>query len=69
MWMKDTLLSLDIIFISKNKVIVDLFKKATPMSEEIYTSKKNTKYILEVNYGIIDNYNITIGDEINIVYK
>ena len=67
-WMKNTLLSLDIIFISKNKIIVDLVEKASPMSEKIYTSKKNTKYILEINSGLIKNLNINIGDQINIEY-
>ncbi len=67
-WMKNTLLSLDIIFISKNKMIVDLVEKATPMSERIYTSKKNTKYILEINSGLIKSLSINIGDKVNIEY-
>ena len=57
-----------IIFISKNKIIVDLVEKASPMSEKIYTSKKNTKYILEINSGLIKNLNINLGDKINIEY-
>ena len=67
-WMKNTLLSLDIVFISKNMIIVDLVEKASPMSEDIYTSKENTKYILEINSGLIKSLNINLGDKINIEY-
>lgn len=67
-WMKNTLLSLDIIFISKNMMIVDLVEKTSPMSEDIYTSKENTKYILEINSGLIKSLNINLGDKINIEY-
>ena len=39
-WMKNTLFSLDIIFISKDKLIVDFIEKTIPLSEKIYTTKK-----------------------------
>ncbi len=67
-WMKNTLISLDIIFISKNMMVVDLVEKASPMSKDIYTSKENTKYILEINSGLIKSLNINLGDKINIEY-
>tara|TARA_Y100001970_G_scaffold201913_1_gene245754 strand:- start:1999 stop:2484 length:486 start_codon:yes stop_codon:yes gene_type:complete len=67
-WMKNTLFSLDIIFISKDKLIVDFIEKTIPLSEKIYTTKKNIKYILEVNSGLIESLKIRLGDEINIEY-
>ena len=67
-WMKNTLLSLDIIFISKERLIVGLVKKALPLSSKIYSITKKSKYVLEVNGGIIDRYNINLGDKIKIEY-
>ena len=67
-WMKNTSLELDIIFISKSKVVVDYIQNVIPMSEQIYTSKKNVKYILEINSGLIKNLNIKLGDKLNIEY-
>ena len=67
-WMKNTLLSLDIIFISKERLIVGLVKKALPLSSKIYSITKKSKYVLEVNGGIIDKYNINLGDKIKIEY-
>ena len=44
MWMKNTLFSLDILFISKNKIIVDLKKNAKKLSNSLITSKIKAKY-------------------------
>ena len=42
-WMKNTVLSLDIIFISEDNIIVDIVKEALPLSEKIYTSRISDK--------------------------
>ena len=68
-WMKNTVLSLDIIFISEDNIIVDLLKEALPLSEEIYSSRMKTKYILEINSGLIEKLGIVIGDEVHIEYE
>ena len=67
-WMKNTELSLDIIFISEENIIVDLLKEVMPLSEKIYTSKMVAKYILEINSGLIDKLGVNIGDEVYIEY-
>ena len=67
-WMKNTELSLDIMFISEENIIVDLLKEVMPLSEKIYTSKRATKYILEINSGLIDKLGVNIGDEVYIEY-
>ena len=68
-WMKNTILSLDIIFISENNIIVDVYREALPLSEEIYTSEVKTKYILEIKSGLIQKLGIDIGDEVHIEYQ
>lgn len=64
MWMKNTLISLDIIFISKNYKIVDIINNAKAMSKEILTSKVKSKYVLEINAGLVKKLNIKIGNNI-----
>ena len=67
-WMKNTFISLDIIFLSEDNIIIDFVKEALPLSEKIYTSKVITKSILEINAGLINKLGINIGDEVNIEY-
>ena len=64
MWMKNTLISLDIIFISKNKIIVDIKKNTKKLSNSIITSNIKSKYVLEINSGLIDKLKINIGDQL-----
>ena len=65
MWMKNTLISLDIIFISKNYKIVDIIKNTKAMSKDILTSSIEAKYALEINAGLVKKLNIKIGNNIN----
>lgn len=62
MWMKDTYIPLDIIFISKNKYIVDIIKNTKPESKTILQSKFVAKYVLEIKAGLVEFLNINIGD-------
>ena len=62
MWMKDTLIPLDMIFIDKNNLIVNIAENAKPNSLEIISSIYKVDKILELNAGIIDKFNIKIND-------
>ena len=64
LWMKNTYIPLDVIFISENKVIVDIKKNMEKLSETIVKSKVKSKYALEFNAGLINKLNIRIGDKI-----
>lgn len=63
-WMKDTYISLDIIYLDDHKEIVSIQKYTTPLSEESLPSFKKAQYVLEVNAGFCDKYHITYGDRI-----
>lgn len=65
-WMKDTLIPLDMIFLDSNGRIGDIYKNATPLSENVYTSKSPSKYVIELNGGYCDRYGIKIGDIVSI---
>ena len=64
MWMKNTLIPLDIIFISKDKEIVEIKHNMKKLSHSIITSKIKSKYALEINAGLINKLNIEIGDRV-----
>lgn len=60
-WMKNTVISLDIIFISEDKKVVSIQKYATPFSEESLPSEGSAKYVLEVVAGFCDKYGVEPG--------
>lgn len=65
-WMKNTNLSLDILFIDKSGIIISVVKDAKPNQiSEIYSSQYPAQYALELNNGSIDKFNIQIGDKIS----
>ena len=64
LWMKNTYIPLDVIFISENKVIVDIQKNMERLSETIIKSKVKSRYALEFNAGLINKLDIRIGDKV-----
>lgn len=64
-WMKNTYISLDIIYIDEKKEIVSVQKYTTPLSEESLPSFKKAQFVLEVNAGFCDKYHIAYGDRIS----
>ena len=67
-WMKNTLIPLDIIFLSKDFVIVEIIH-AEPCKEEpceTYSTEKYSRYILEVNGNFTIKNDIKVGDKITI---
>ena len=66
MWMKNTFISLDMLFIDKNDEIIKIIKNTKPLSQDIISSKVKVAKILEINANIADKFNIKIGDKIKI---
>lgn len=66
-WMKNTLIPLDIIWIDKNNKIVSI-KTAYPCNETCPSINpwKESKYVLEINSGISEKYNFSVGDKVEI---
>lgn len=64
-YMKNTILSLDIIFINAKKQIVKIYKHAIPFDTTDLPSKKPILYVVEVIAGFTDKYNIKEGDYID----
>lgn len=62
MWMKDTLIPLDMIFADKDGNIVWVYENAEPMSEELIVPPVNADFVVELNSGQIAKNNIKMGD-------
>lgn len=67
-YMKNTRIPLDIIYISKDSTIVSFQKNAKPFDETSLPSNAPAKYVLEVNAGLSDTWNLEIGDKIDFSY-
>ena len=64
MWMKDTLIPLDMIFIDRSGKIVGIAARAVPESTEIIPSPGPIRAVLEVNGGVADRLGLKIGDRV-----
>lgn len=61
-WMRNTYIPLDIIFADENRQIVTIQKNKKPLSYAQIPSKRNSKYVVEVNAGFCDQQGIVMGD-------
>lgn len=64
MWMKNTLIPLDMIFIGGNGKISHIVRSTKPESTDIISSGGDVKYALEINGGAADYYHISEGDRV-----
>lgn len=64
MWMKNTKIPLDMIFIDKNNKIAHIKQNAAPESLKIISSEKLVKKVLEINGGKVEELGINVGDKI-----
>jgi len=66
-WMKDTLIPLDLIFISRDKKITEIkhnFEPCLISDCSIYRSQNKVRYVLEVNGGFCEQHGVEVGDEL-----
>ncbi len=65
MWMKNTLISLDMAFIDANGVIVDIAANTPVRSTASIAPRQPVVAVLEVNAGVFDELGVTIGDQVD----
>jgi len=63
-YMKNTKLPLDLIYINANKQVVEINKNAKPFDETPIRAEQPAKYVLEVNAGFVDKYQINEGSQV-----
>ena len=64
MWMKNTYIPLDMILISEDGTILDVFENAVPLSEKVLSSPHSAKYVLEIGGGIFQKLGLSRGDKV-----
>lgn len=72
MWMKNTLIALDVIFIDEDGKIVSILRNLTPCQKmpcPTYQSKGKARYMLEVAAGVSDKLNLNPDQELLIDYR
>lgn len=70
MWMKNTYIPLDMIFISRRGQVTSIAENAEPLSEDIISSNGPVYAVLEVNGGTAAKFELKIGDRvINQLFK
>jgi len=64
MWMKDTKLPLDMLFLTKEGVVFWIKEQAKPYSEELIISPFPAAAVLEINGGDVAKHQIKIGQRV-----
>ena len=63
-WMRSTPLSLDIIFISEDKQVINIAQGTKPLSDSRYYSLGHARYVVEVLAGFSQRYGIGEGTKV-----
>lgn len=63
-WMKNTLIPLDVIFIGRDGRIVRIYERAVPLSLATMASGEPVRAVLEVNGGTAERLSIRPGDRV-----
>jgi uncharacterized membrane protein (UPF0127 family) len=63
-YMKNTNIPLDIIFLNSQNKIVSITRNAKPKSLQTIPSEIPAQYVLEVNAGLADEWNLSEGDSL-----
>ena len=64
MWMKNTLIPLDMLFLARDGRILRIVERTVPLSLETIESKRAAKGVLEVNAGTAARLGIAVGDRV-----
>ena len=68
MWMKNTVIPLDMLFLDPQARIIDIHERAVPFSTDIIASKMPARYVIELNGGTVGRLGIKIGDQVTSPY-
>ena len=64
MWMKNTYIPLDMVFIGARGAVVHIAQMTEPFSEEIISSQKPAQYVLEIAGGAAKRFGLKVGDRV-----
>lgn len=59
MWMKNTPLPLDIVFVAPDSQVINIARRTTPFSEETIEPEAPKKFVVEVRAGFANEFGLT----------
>ena len=62
MWMKNTLIPLDMLFLDAGGRIIDIHERAVPQSLDMISANAPSRYVIELNGGTVERLGIKPGD-------
>ena len=65
MWMKNTYISLDLVFIRSDGTVASVIRDAQPLSLQSLSSAEPVRFVLELNAGVSRRYGIGRGSSIS----
>lgn len=68
MWMKNTLIPLDMLFLDSSGKVIDFHENAVPHSLDVIASKVPARYTIELNGGTVARLGIKPGDQVTSPY-
>lgn len=67
MWMKDMLISIDILWFDESKRLIHYEERVSPDTyPKIFAPTQAAKYVLELRAGAVDDLNISTGDILDV---
>jgi uncharacterized protein len=64
MWMRNTYIPLDMVFIKQNGVVHQIHERAQPLDETTISSGGPVRYVLEINGGVAAKLGLKPGDTV-----
>jgi uncharacterized membrane protein (UPF0127 family) len=64
MWMKNTFIPLDIIFVDSDNEIAHIAENTTPQSLELISSRREVVMVIEINAGLAKELGIKVGQTV-----
>jgi hypothetical protein len=69
MWMRNTILPLDMVFIDREGRVASIAERTTPFSEAVISSRVPARAVLEVNAGTVRRIGLRVGDRVrNVIF-
>jgi uncharacterized membrane protein (UPF0127 family) len=64
MWMRNTLIPLDMLFLAADGRVVGIHQRAVPGSLEVISAPEPVRGVLEVNGGTVQRLGLAVGDQV-----
>lgn len=64
MWMKNTLIPLDMVFVREDGTVAGVHENAVPLSETIIPSPEPVRFVVELAGGVAEEIHLRAGDRV-----